>query len=354
MSNTTYAFHSIAHDLAGNVEAKSPTLIEASTDVPNLGTPTTQFTGTPSANAAGAFTVSFSGTAAAGSEIKTFNVFVQIDGGASVQIASVAAGTAVAGVYSGQTTYQGITDGQSHTYLFSLQGVNASGVQETAHSAAPITATFAAPLAPQVTSFSIEHGAAERSYIRYIDVTFNQPAANLNLSPSTVTLTHYALDGVTSLGTVTLTTSMFTVSGDTLEINFGTGGIGGQENLAATVGNWSNLIADDGYYKLTINPDGSGQHNLVDEFYRLFGNVVGNPTGGATVTGAATVNGSPAVIGAVTGVTSGPAINDQAILNLASGTLLNGDGTGPNTTAVRQAFLKSLGRALASGLHLDD
>ena len=39
-SNTTYAFYSIAHDLAGNTENKKP-LIEASTYVPNLTPPVT-------------------------------------------------------------------------------------------------------------------------------------------------------------------------------------------------------------------------------------------------------------------------------------------------------------------------
>jgi hypothetical protein len=37
----TYAFHSLAHDLAGNTENKSDTLIEASTFVPDLNPPVT-------------------------------------------------------------------------------------------------------------------------------------------------------------------------------------------------------------------------------------------------------------------------------------------------------------------------
>ena len=41
-SNHTYAFHSVARDLAGNIEAKGATVIEASTFLPDLDPPDTQ------------------------------------------------------------------------------------------------------------------------------------------------------------------------------------------------------------------------------------------------------------------------------------------------------------------------
>ena len=44
-SNTTYAFYSIGHDLAGNTEVKTPK-IEASTYLPNLTPPVTSVDGT--------------------------------------------------------------------------------------------------------------------------------------------------------------------------------------------------------------------------------------------------------------------------------------------------------------------
>ncbi len=48
-SNTTYAFYSVAHDLAGNTESKKPT-IEASTYLPDLTPPVTSVDGTTGAN----------------------------------------------------------------------------------------------------------------------------------------------------------------------------------------------------------------------------------------------------------------------------------------------------------------
>ena len=48
-SNTTYAFYSIAHDLAGNTENKRP-LFEASTYLPNLTAPVTSVNATTGSN----------------------------------------------------------------------------------------------------------------------------------------------------------------------------------------------------------------------------------------------------------------------------------------------------------------
>ncbi len=85
-SSTTYAFYSVAHDLAGNVQADKP-FIEASTYVPDLIPPVTTVdatTGTnPSTlnNTTGTFTLNLTGSDPGGGLVTYFEVFVSIDGG---------------------------------------------------------------------------------------------------------------------------------------------------------------------------------------------------------------------------------------------------------------------------------
>ena len=349
-SNTTYAFHSIATDLAGNVEIKSPTLIEASTYVPDLTPPVTQIT-SATANSSGTFAIAYSATAPGGSGVASVTLSVQVDGGPLQTIGQFPGGAPIAGVHSGQVSYQGLTDGNSHTYTFSIQGTNGNGIQNAVQAIAPITQTFAPPAAPQVTAFTVEKGLAERSYVRYLDVTFNEPVSNLTLNSSTVTLEQFALDGVTPVGSINLTGKISLID-HVMEIDFGAGGIGGSENLPNALSNWAALTADDGYYKLTIN---TGGLDATESFYRLFGDVIGNAAGGPTTTGA-TVNGN--VIGTLSNAdltTIAAAVGQSAT---AQNPLLNADinGAGSVTSNDRLLAAKSLaaGRHLAAGLHLDD
>ncbi|HVA47067.1 MAG TPA: choice-of-anchor tandem repeat GloVer-containing protein [Pirellulales bacterium] len=350
-SNTTYAFHSVARDAAGNIEAKGTNVIEASTYVPDLTPPITQINA-DAANAVGTFTLAYSGTSPGGSGIETFLLAVQVDGGPIQQIATLPGGTPVAGVYSGQTEYQGLTDGQKHTYTFSIQGISGNGIAETSHSAPPVTQTFAVPAAPQATIFVVEKGLSERSYIRYLDVTFNEPVSSLTLDAAHVRLAHYGLDGATLINDVDLTDRIALID-HVMEIDFGAGGIGGNENLPALLADWTKLILDDGYYKLTIDPDGTGKHDIEEDFYRLFGDVTGNATGGVATTGSSSGGDligqvSKADVAAVTA-----AVGQVAT---AANPLLNADinGAGAVTPNDRLLAAKSVGRHLASGLHLDD
>jgi parallel beta-helix repeat protein len=350
-SNTTYAFHSVARDAAGNIEVKGANVIEASTYVPDLTPPVSQIN-SDSANANGTFTLAFSGTSPGGSGVSWFVLAVQVDNNPVLQIGSFPGGVPVAGVYSGQTKFQGLTDGQQHTYTFSIYGINGNGVAETAHTATPVTATFAVPVAPQVTSFVVEKGLFERSYIRYLDVSFNEPVSQLTLDTAHVTLEHYALDGVTPLGSVNLANRISLVD-HVMEIDFGAGGIGGKENLSALLGNLAALEADDGYYALTIDPDGTGTHDAVLHFYRLFGDVTGNASGGATQTGAASDGDlvgqvSSADVAAVTAAI-GEVANAQT-------PLLNADinGAGSVSASDRLMVARAVGRKLAANLSLDD
>ncbi len=348
-SNTTYAFHSIAHDLSGNIELKSAVAVDASTYVPDLTAPVPQMTATPNTN--GTFSINYMGTAPGGSGISSFTLSVKVDGGSTQTIGTYPAGTAVSGTYSGQTTYQGLLDGASHTYTFYVQATNGNGVVSSAVATLPITQTFGAPVTPAVTAFSVEKGLSERSYIRYLDVTFNQVATGLNLNNTTVTLEQFNLAGTQLVNTIDLTGKISLID-HVMEIDFGAGGIGGSENLANSVGNWSALTAADGYYKLLINIDGQ---TTEEDFYRLFGDVIGNATGGPTTTGA-TVGGN--VIGKLSNadITAiAAAVGQTASVQTP---LLNADinGAGIVTSNDRLVAQKSIsaGRSLAAGLNLSD
>ncbi len=349
-SGTTYAFHSIATDLAGNVEVKSPTLIEASTYVPDLTPPATQITSAV-ANANGTFAIAYSASAPGGSGISSVTLSVQVDGGPLQTIGQFPGGTPVAGVYSGLASYQGLSDGSSHTYTFSIQGTNGNGIPNTAQAFPPITQTFAAPVTPQVTAFSVENGLSERSYIRYLDVTFNEPVSSLTLNTSTVTLEQFALNGVTPIASINLTGKISLVD-KVMEIDFGAGGIGGSENLPNSLANWAALTADDGYYKLMIN---TGGLNTTETFYRLFGDVIGNAAGGPTTSGA-TVNGnligtlSEADISAIAAAVGQTATAQNPLLNAD----INGAGSVTSNDRLLAAKSLAAGRQLVAGLPLDD
>ena len=83
------------------------------------------------------------------------------------------------GVYSGSLTYNALADGQSHTYSFFSVGVDDQQKTQYAPQAGPTTpdVTFSdiyytAPLA--VENLVVEKSIAERSFIQYLDVDFNQ------------------------------------------------------------------------------------------------------------------------------------------------------------------------------------
>ncbi|MGH7136464.1 MAG: hypothetical protein ACREHD_12045, partial [Pirellulales bacterium] len=162
-----------------------------------------------------------------------------------------------------------------------------------------------------------------------------------------VQLEHFALDGTTLLGTVDLTKKIALVD-HVMAIDFGSGGIGGNENLPALAANWQKLIVDDGYYKLIVDADGTGQHIIEETFYRLFGDVTGNATGGVTTTGSA--SGGDAV-----GRVSAADVSAISASVGQTGLLLNADinGAGAVTANDRLLASMSVGR-LKAGLKIND
>ncbi|HWB13784.1 MAG TPA: choice-of-anchor Q domain-containing protein [Pirellulales bacterium] len=243
------------------------------------------------------------------------------------------------------------------TNTYAGSGTLTASVTISHDSAPPVTVQDVATVSvlPAATSFVVEKGLAERSYIRYLDVTFNTPVAGLTLDPAHVKLEHFALDGVTLLGDIGLANKISLID-KVMEIDFGAGGIGGQENLPALLANWTRLVADDGYYKLVIDADGTGLHDIDLDFYRLFGDVIGNPVRGAATTGGAISSdltyGVPTVIGQVT---TGDVNSISAAVG-QTGSLLNDDINGAGSVAPNDRLLaaRSVGRQLAAGLHVDD
>ena len=327
-----YTFHTIAHDPAGNTESKAANLIEASTYVPDLTPPVTHvvsfsptyswspfssglFSNVPASsysngvftlNVAGATVEQTSGTPAG--SITTFQIYVEIDGGTAQRVATLSAGTANGnGVYSVSTTYAALGDGLSHTYAFYSVGIDDEGVTQAVPGSPDATfsgITFTSSLA--ASSLTVEHGIAERSYIRYLDVNFNQ---SLSSSPPSSALTSLSngLAGSqpgafvelefygenltassTPISAVTLfgsgTTTAVTLSGSDLSIDFGATGITGTPTSAT----------GDGWYALGIDPTGNPSNNQV--FWLTFYRLLGDANGDGQVTGPYTTAGTDASI----------------------------------------------------------
>ena len=227
-----------------------------------------------------AFKVDFQGTDAAGKGVASFQIFVSVDNAAAAKIATVPGGTPFKTVYSGSTTYQAIVDGKSHQYRFYSCGVDTVGGTEAAPLAATddvaVSAQFATPGALVLQSFVVQKAAKERSFVRYLDVTFNQSAGldalvasvnDANPNNDRIRLVRYSLDGSGPGVAVSLRTKVTAVD-NVLAVDFGSDGIGGNAN--SSVG--------DGYYALQFDLVGNGTFGPAKHFYRLMGDVNGDRT----------------------------------------------------------------------------
>jgi hypothetical protein len=193
-----------------------------------------------------------------------------------------------------------------------------------------VEAMFDAPQQLEIASFDVQKGAVQRSFVRYVDVTFNTADAaiadmfaSVNDSNSTndrIRLTRRNLDGSGGFS-VSLASRVQAVD-QVMAFDFGANGIGGNRN--SNVG--------DGYYELEFDLDGDGNFESLQRFYRLLGDV----------------NGSRGVDG--TDVSIVTADLGRSGLGLESDA--NGDGV-VNATD-RTLTSRASGRALTGGLPLDD
>ena len=178
------------------------------------------------------------------------------------------------------------------------------------------------PAVNDVIGFDVQRGADQRSYVRYLDVTF-ECEADLDrlIREGRVSLTRYGLDGSGSGAAVRLGGRLQAV-GNQLQIDFGDGGIGGKRNSAS--GN--------GYYQLAIDADHNGTLETVRSFYRLLGD-----TNGDRVVDTLDQQAVAAAFGQ-TGINLNADVNGDGVVNRRDEKLVK----------------EQLGRRLAGHLLLDD
>ena len=199
-----------------------------------------------------------------------------------------------AGVVVGNLTAVDPDSGDSHTFVlvdnvggrFALNGrqiVVAAGANldhegATSHSVV-VRATDAGGLSydeslviqvtnvNELVSFDVQRGAAQRSFIRYLDLVFESAEGLTQLvNEGRFKLARSTLGGA-SPANVNLTGKL-TVVGNRVTVNFGTQGIGG--NRSTATGN--------GYYRLSVDADRNGSQETQRTFYRLLGDTNGDRT----------------------------------------------------------------------------
>ncbi len=303
----SYTFHAVAQDEAGNIDSKSGSAIEASTFVPDLTPPVTHVLTTSSFNSStGVFTLNYAGQDG-GDVLKSVTVYLTVDGGAAQVV-----NTLTSNVYSGSITYNALGDGKSHTYGFYSLGTDASGLVQTVPSAPDVsfTQTYTAPLA--VTALKVVQSVAqptplqERSYIRVLEVDFNQsPTVNaadfLTNLGQYVEILYFGTNG-TQQGTVSLSNANVTLSGASLFIDFGAYGLtsaltlSGGQTVSQTSARTSTF--GDGWYGLGISEKATKSGNPIwSPFFRLLGNATGAPATGNPTVGVADVNYVSSAVG---------------------------------------------------------
>jgi len=131
-----------------------------------------------------------------------------------------------------------------------------------------VSNTYIGPIAPppQIVAFMVQKGRTGRSFVRYVDVTFDQSSGIADLiANKRVKLTRYDLDGQGSGVAVNLA-GVATANGSQLSLDFGAKGLGGIPNTTAA----------DGYYDLALDLDRDGEYETHRHFYRLLGDVNGD------------------------------------------------------------------------------
>jgi hypothetical protein len=160
-------------------------------------------------------------------------------------------------------------------------GIDGRGNTEAAPDApadVEVTATFNPPSTLAVTGLDVQQGAAQRSYIRYLDVYVNQADGIQDIIDSQggqttdrILLTRHDLNGQNPVD-ILLTPQMLSLETEDdltwLQIDFGTGGIAGDPN---------NVVGN-GYYRLSIDVDNDANHTWEADlyFYRLAGDTNGD------------------------------------------------------------------------------
>ncbi len=179
-----------------------------------------------------------------------------------------------------------------------------------------------------VQNFAVEKGIAERSFIEYLDVDFNQTASSstalqalanelsgigVTSKSSYLELLWYG-EGTPSAGSPRGSVNLFgagtaakvTLAGNDLSISFGANGITSlltETGVTGTGKPTSNF--GDGWYALGIDTTGGNGPVFWESFFRLFGSA----TGDSTVSGPYTASGTDAYVVYNAEGQSGPLLN---------------------------------------------
>ena len=265
-SNHTYGFRSLGRDAAGNVESK-PVSTEATTYLPDLSAPDTAVSAVDASSAT--FVISWGGADSGGSGLASFEIFAELDGKSTTSLGVFPAG----GPRS--TSYQAISDGTPHAYRFYSVGRDNAGNLEAAPSApadVAVSRNYALPAVPAITSFQVQKGATERSYIRYLDLLFNRGDTLASILATVndgiagndrATFVRKNYDGTTTNLSLT---GLLVPKGLGLGIDFGVNGVTGA----------AGTTAGDGTYTLAFDLDGNGSLETTRTFHRLLGDLNGD------------------------------------------------------------------------------
>ena len=274
-SNHRFWFRAVAKDNAGNIEVEPTTPVaEANTRTTDVEGPNTAVV-SATVDANGSFTLNLQGSDVGGSTVSRFRVFVKIDDGAAVEIpqTNINAGTANgSGVHSATTNYQGLRDGVAHSYTFFTRGIDSANNLEAAPTDANAdvrqTHSFAAPAALAATDIDVQNGQTQRSYIRNVDVLFNDVNGLQSLFDNNrIRVERFTLlDSTPDVGTGTsVSISGATVNGNSIKLDFGAGGLGGVKR------------AGNGFYRILVDTNGDNTFNdSMFEFFRLYGDSNGD------------------------------------------------------------------------------
>ena len=137
-------------------------------------------------------------------------------------------------------------------------------------SGAPSVAFALSNTSPTLQSIVVQQGNKGRSYVRYVDININDPATvtsivnSLNTSAPRITMTNTGLTGTTKKA-VTIK-GLAKAIGNTIRIDFGTKGIGGNAETNTA----------DGSYLISLDVDGNGSLETSQRFFRLLGDVNGD------------------------------------------------------------------------------
>ena len=147
------------------------------------------------------------------------------------------------------------------TYTVQIKSTDAGGLSVTA------TFTISATAPNKLSSIDVQEGATQRSYIRYVDLFFNNSSGLSDLiSEGRIKLIRYDLNGAN--GQAVSLTKVLSTTANKIRFDFGTNGIGG--NASSNTG--------DGYYEVALDLDRNGSYETLRHFYRLFGDVNGDHT----------------------------------------------------------------------------